>query len=137
MSRRTAAILYWSSTILVALFMAALCVAYFTMPYFVIGMQKLGFPDYFRVILGIAKGLGAVALLIQLPERIKSFVYDGFAIMFVCGAIAHVISGGPLATALGGIIALALLVISCISQSKLNTFKLADNSHGITDRAVA
>lgn len=137
MSKRTAAILYWSSTILVALFMAALCVSYFTVPYFTVGMQKLGFPDYFRVILGIAKGLGAVALLIQLPERIKSFVYDGFAIMFVCGAIAHVASGAPPATALGGIIALALLVISCISRSKLNSFEPADHSHGTADRAVA
>jgi len=137
MSRRTVAIFYWSSTILVAFFMAALCVAYFTMPYFTVGMQKLGFPDYFRVILGIAKGLGAVALLIQLPERIKSFVSDGFAIMFVCGAIAHVTSGGPPATALGGIIALALLVISCISRSKLNSFKLAAQSHGIADHAAA
>jgi len=128
MSRRTTAIWYWSTTILLAFFMAALCVAYFTMPYFVVGTHKLCFPDYFRVILGIAKALGAVALLIQLPERIKNFVYDGFAIMFVCGAIAHVASGGPPATALGGIIALVLLVISCITRSKLKSFNLADQA---------
>ena len=49
----------------------------------------------------------------------KTLAYDGLAIMFVCAAIAHPAAGDPAATALGGVFALLLLIVSCVTASKL------------------
>src|SRR4029450_12737436 len=58
----------------------------------------LGFPDYFRIELTVAKVLGVLALLIPgVPTKAKEFAYAGFAITLVSASIAHFSSGdGPL-----------------------------------------
>ena len=58
----------------------------------------LGFPDYFRIELTVAKVLGVLALLIPgMPAKVKEFAYAGFAITLVSASIAHFSSGdGPL-----------------------------------------
>ncbi len=119
MSERTTRVIYRVSTGLLAAFLAALTVAYFTVPYFAEGNLHLGFPDWFRYALGAGKALGAVALVANVPPRMKTLAYDGLAIMFVCAAIAHPMAGDPLATALGGVFALTLLIVSCVSAAKL------------------
>ena len=56
----------------------------------------LGFPDYFRVELALAKLLGVVMLLAPLPARLKEWAYAGFAITLVSALIAHLSVGdGP------------------------------------------
>ena len=39
---------------------------------------QLGYPMHFLTILGIAKILGAAALLLPVPERLKEWAYAGF-----------------------------------------------------------
>src|SRR5437773_11701968 len=57
----------------------------------------LGFPDYFRIELTVAKTLGVLALLIpSIPSKAKEFAYAGFAITLVSASIAHLSSGDPL-----------------------------------------
>lgn len=58
----------------------------------------LGFPDYFRIELTVAKICGVLALLIPgVPAKVKEFAYAGFAITLVSASIAHFSSGdGPL-----------------------------------------
>ena len=58
----------------------------------------LGFPDYFRIELTVAKICGVLALLIPgVPTKVKEFAYAGFAITLVSASIAHFSSGdGPL-----------------------------------------
>lgn len=119
MSERTTRVIYRVSTGLLAACLAALTVAYFTVPYFAEGNLHLGFPDWFRYALGAGKALGAVALVADVPQRMKTLAYDGLAIMFVCAAIAHPMAGDPPATALGGVVAMALLIVSCVSAAKL------------------
>lgn len=119
MGERTTRVIHRVSTGLLAAFLAGLTVAYFTVPYFAEGNLHLGFPDWFRYALGAGKALGAVALVANVPQRMKTLAYDGLAIMFVCAAIAHPMAGDPPATALGGVFAMSLLIVSCVSAGKL------------------
>lgn len=53
-----------------------------------VSMAHLGFPDYFRIELGVAKIIGTI--LIWLPVRLlKETAYIGFAIMFASATLAH------------------------------------------------
>src|SRR2546422_10976637 len=57
----------------------------------------LGFPDYFRIELTIAKALGVFALLMPgIPTKAREFAYAGFAITLVSASVAHLSSGDPL-----------------------------------------
>ncbi|MCW3071196.1 MAG: hypothetical protein JWO44_1086 [Bacteroidetes bacterium] len=77
-------------------------------------LRMLGFPDYFRIELVIAKVTGGVVLLIpQTPIRIKEWVYAGFLIAMISAFIAHVCSNDPISK----IISVAIdfiLIITCI-----------------------
>ncbi len=95
---------YWGSTVLFALMMAGSGTMYFVSENMAAKFAQLGFPDYFRIELGIAKLLGAVALLTPLPRSVlartvKEWTYAGFTISIVSAMIAHAASGDP-ATAL-------------------------------------
>jgi hypothetical protein len=88
--------LYWASTGLLALFMLASGLLYFTTESAAANFERLGFPDYFRIELGVAKVLGALALVVPLPRAVKEWAYAGFAISFVSAIVAHLASGDPL-----------------------------------------
>lgn len=54
-------------------------VNYLFNPVMVAGYAHIGFPDWFRVELGIAKLLGALALIIPaIPARVKEWAYACF-----------------------------------------------------------
>ena len=74
-------------------------------------LRRLGYPDYFRTLLGVAKLLGVVALLAPgVPVFLREWAYAGFAIMMVAAAISHLASGDPVGRAAAPLLALALLV---------------------------
>jgi hypothetical protein len=104
--------LYWGSTVLVALFMIASGAMYFVADAPAETFERLGYPDYLRVELGIAKLLGAGALLAPLPRWIKEWAYAGFTITFVSAIIAHLAGGDPLTAAIPPAVALTLLILS-------------------------
>ncbi|MDQ8053845.1 MAG: DoxX family protein [Pedobacter sp.] len=71
-------IIYWVSTVMFSLFMAATAVPDVLMsPDAVKFMHQLGYPDYFTSFIGVAKLLGAVALVIPSYYRIKEWAYAG------------------------------------------------------------
>lgn len=56
----------------------------------------LGFPDYFRVELSLAKFAGIALLVAPVPARLKEWAYAGFAIDLTSAVIAHLAVGeGP------------------------------------------
>ena len=62
----------------------------------VAGIHRLGYPEYFGVMLGLAKLLGAIAITLPGLPRLKEWAYAGFAITLVSALIAHVAVGdGP------------------------------------------
>jgi uncharacterized membrane protein len=103
---------YWGSTGLVSLFVLFSGAMYFVADAPAASFERLGFPDYFRVQLGVAKLAGGVALLVPLPRWMKEWTYAGFTINFVSAGIAHLAVGDPLTAATLPLVALALLLIS-------------------------
>ena len=114
-------ITYWTSTIIIAIMMAFSAYSYFTNPVVKQGFLHLGFPDYFRVELAIAKLIGAVLLLIPLHARIKEWVYAGFTITFISAFIGHLVSGDPAQHSIMPLIFLIPLAISYFSYHKMQT----------------
>lgn len=59
-------------------------------------LRLLGFPDYFRIELVIAKVIGGILLLIpQTGRYLKEWIYAGFCICMVSAFIAHACSHDP------------------------------------------
>lgn len=113
-------ITYWISTGLISLMMLNSAYMCFASPFMKDSLTHLGFPDYFRIELGIAKTLGTIALLIPLlPVKIKEFAYAGFFIMFFSGIMAHIIKGDPASMWGAGIAAFCVLITSYLSYQRL------------------
>lgn len=110
--------LYWGSTSLVALLALASGAMYFVAEAPAETFARLGFPDYFRIQLGIAKLVGGVALLVPLPRWLKEWTYAGFTIDFVSALIAHLAVGDPLSDMMMPLVALALLWTSYMSYHR-------------------
>jgi len=67
-----------------------------------------------RIILGIAKPLGAIALLVPGMAKLKEWAYAGFTFAFISAFFAHYLAGdGPIAFA--PLVLLVLLVVSYLT----------------------
>lgn len=94
--------------------------AYFTNPEVKAGFETMGYPDYFRVELGIAKILGIIVLLLPVvPQLIKEWAYAGFAITFVSAFITHIANGDPTSVVVMPLVMLVILVVSRLYFAKL------------------
>src|SRR3954465_9605410 len=73
-------IIYWTTTGLFAAFMLFTAIPdVINSPQAVEFMTKLGYPLYFTPFIGVAKVLGAIAILIPGYPRIKEWAYAGLA----------------------------------------------------------
>ncbi len=123
-------IIYWITTGFFSLMMLLSAYIYFTKPELTAAFKHLGFPDYFRVELGIAKLLGALVLIMPaIPVKIKEWAYAGFAITFLSATIAHIYSGDPATMVIMPLVLLAVLVISNIYLYKKNQLTAVNTSH--------
>ena len=88
---------FWTVTALFCLQIGFTAYAQLVLPQVAEAFTHLGFPDYFRVELSLAKLLGVVLLLAApVPARLKEWVYAGFAITLGSALIAHLSVGdGP------------------------------------------
>ncbi len=114
-------IIYWFATGIIALLMVFSAYNYLTNPQMAEGFKHLGFSDYFRVELAVAKIFGALVLIIPaIPVRIKEWAYAGFGITFISASIAHASIGDAAAMAITPIVFLIILIISNIYLHKVN-----------------
>lgn len=114
-------IIYWVVTALLALQTALAGIMYFTNPEIAVGFGHLGFPDYFRQELGIAKLIGAAAIILPMvPLRVKEWAYAGLAIVFLSAFIAHTAVDGA-STGIAPLVSLVLLVVSNVYLHKRHT----------------
>ncbi len=103
--------LYWGATGLISLMMLFSCFAYLTDPKMAAGLRSLGFPSFFRVELGIAKGIGALTLILPwAPNRLKEWAYAGFTITFVSALITHLSLGQGPSAFMPPVVALVVLM---------------------------
>lgn len=112
----TRKIIYWLTTGLIAALSLFAGFAYLSGNSQVVqGFAHVGYPQQLRVILGIAKPLGAIALLVPGLARIKEWAYAGFAFAWISAVIAHYLADG-IAQAFSPLILLVLLVISYLTR---------------------
>lgn len=89
-------IAYWAVTALFCLQIGFTAYAQLRLPQVAEAFTHLGFPQYFRIELAIAKLAGLVLLIAPVPPRLKEWAYAGFAIDFASAVIAHLaVSDGP------------------------------------------
>lgn len=102
---------------------------YFCNPTLRGAFAHLGFPDWFRVELGIAKLLGALALAIPLvPARVKEWAYVGFFLSFFSATIAHHEAGDPVSNQVFPFLILLLLVASYLTFHRVAATQTATTS---------
>jgi hypothetical protein len=117
-SLKQATIIYWIFTSVFVLFEGVGSLFFNTQPA-IEGMRHLGFPDYFRVELGIGKIIGGILLIIPaIPARLKEWAYVGFGISCISAFIANLVVGGP-AQAWMPVLVFAILVVSYIYYQKI------------------
>ena len=75
-------------------------------------MTHLGYPAYFVTLLGIAKILGVVALLIPKYPLLKEWAYAGFFFMMSGAIFTHIAAGNPLGEIFPSLLLLILTVVS-------------------------
>jgi uncharacterized membrane protein len=111
--------IYWVITGLLAAAMLMNAYLYFTDPKMAAAFKHLGFPDFFRVELAIAKLIGVIVLLVPVfSGKIKEWAYAGFGITFISAALAHYLAKDPATNIVKPLIFLIVLIISNIYYSK-------------------
>lgn len=111
-------IIYWISTALVSLMMTFSAYSYLTNETIKQGFHHLGFPDYFRIELAVAKIIGSVLLLVPVKRQWKEWAYAGFAFTFISAFIAHTASGDPINNRIGPIVFLIVLLLSYFTNHR-------------------
>jgi hypothetical protein len=109
-------IAYWVSTGLVGVMSLLAAFAYLSgSPQAVEGFARAGYPQQLRIILGIAKPLGAIALLVPGVPKLKEWAYAGFTFAWICAVVAHYLANDG-AKAFAPVILLALLAVSYVTR---------------------
>ena len=112
----TRKIIYWVSTGLLAALSLFAGFAYLSgSPQAVEGFAHAGYPQQLRIILGIAKPLGAIALLVPGVPKLKEWAYAGFTFAWISAFVAHYLANDG-AKAFAPVILLALLAVSYVTR---------------------
>jgi hypothetical protein len=112
-------IIYWGTTGIVFGIMLWSALNFAFNPAMKGAFAHFGLPNWFRVELTVAKGLGAFALLLPaVPHRIKEFAYSGFAITLISASVAHLSSGDPILYPIGHSMFFISLVVSYLYYHK-------------------
>ena len=107
------AIIYWTSTGIIAFIMLASAYYFCFSDEAKEAFAHLGYPDYFRVELTIAKTLGGLAVLIPVvPGKIKEFAYFGIGITVISAIVAHSASGDGISHVIDPSIVFGILIVS-------------------------
>jgi uncharacterized membrane protein YphA (DoxX/SURF4 family) len=117
---RTVKILFWVSTGILFLLEGVMTLFFFNTPESKSGIAHLGYPEYFRISLMIAKIIGAIVLIVpKLSWRLKEWAYAGFAFDFIFAVISHNAVDGVKLSSFFSLIFLTILALSYISYHKM------------------
>ena len=107
---------YWATTgVLCALSLFAAYSYLSGGPQAVEGFARVGYPQQLRVLLGIAKLLGVIALLIPGRPRLKEWAYAGFTFAWIAAFIAHFLANQK-PEAFMPLLLLVLLAVSYVTR---------------------
>ena len=120
MKPKTIKIIYWVVTILFSLFMLYSGVS--EVMQIEQGkeiMKHLGYPIYVNTIIGVAKILGAFAILQWKFKTLKEWAYAGFTIDFIGASASFYFSGDGIVATLMPFIFLAVMFVSYFLWKKV------------------
>lgn len=110
---KTTKIIYWISTLWLALGMVSTAIAQLSNKKTNVDfMMHLGYPAYFLTILSVWKILGAVAVLIPKFPVLKEWAYAGFFFVMSGAIISHLAKGDPVNQILPSVLLLTLTIVS-------------------------
>jgi hypothetical protein len=90
----TRKVIYWATTGILAALSLFGAFSYLTgAPEAVEGFRQVGYPQHLRVMLGIAKLLGALALVSPGFPKLKEWTYAGFTFTWIAATVAHYVAG--------------------------------------------
>jgi hypothetical protein len=109
-------IIYWVCTGLLAAMSLFAAYAYLSgSSQAVQGFSHVGYPQQLRIILGIAKPLGAITLLVPGVAKLKEWAYAGFTFAWISAFVAHYLAkDGP--AAFMPLVLLLLLIVSYVTR---------------------
>ena len=121
-------ITYWITTVIVAGLSLIAARAYLSGDaQMVTEFAHLGYPAQLRIILGVAKLLGAITLLIPGVPILKEWTYAGFTFAWICAFVAHyIVKDFP--TAFMPLMLLALLAVSYCTRPASRTWTANNES---------
>ena len=107
---------YWATTGLLAAMSVFAAFVYLSGgPQAVEGFAHVGYPQQLRIILGIAKLLGAITLVVPGLVKLKEWAYAGFTFAWISAFVAHYLAkDGP--KAFMPLVMLLLLAISYVTR---------------------
>jgi len=124
---KTARIIYWISTVWLALGMLSTGIVQLLKmrsdgalaPPGVYGIQHLGYPVYFLTILGLWKIAGVIALFIPNSQTLKEWAYAGFFFVMSGALFSHIAVGDPAKELFPSLLLLVLIFVSWYLRRRL------------------
>jgi len=109
-------IVYWTSTVIVAL-MLLFALSYLTGNEQVVsGFTRAGYPQHLRIVLGIAKPIAAIVLLLPGLALLKEWAYACVAFTWMMASIAHYSAGDGVDSWGMPLVLLTLLIVSYFTR---------------------
>lgn len=113
-------IIFWIATIIIVLWDGVMPGLTSHTALAVEAIRKLGYPDYFRVMLTVFKVIGAIILVLPaVPSRLKEWAYAGFGISLICASVSNAVVYGFGSFAIFPLVIMAILVVSYVYYHKL------------------
>jgi len=109
-------IAYWGSTAIVAVAPLGALTYLTGNEQVVSGFAKAGYPQHLRIVLGIAKPLAAIVLLLPGFALLKEWAYAGATFAWVMAPISAYLSGEPVTTWMLPVVLLVLLTVSYVTR---------------------
>ena len=124
MKPKTIKVIYWIVTLLFSLFMMFSGISELMQIKSAMEIMKhLGYPIYLNTIIGVAKILGALAILQWKFRTVKEWAYAGFTIDFIGAGASFYFAGDGILTALSPLIFLAVMFISYFLWKKVEKMR--------------
>jgi hypothetical protein len=108
-------IAYWSSTTIVAVMLLFTLIYLSGNEQVVSGFAKAGYPQHLRIVLGIAKPVAAIVLLLPGFALLKEWAYAGVTFALVMATISSYLSEGGVKWILP-LVLLALVAVSYVTR---------------------
>jgi len=116
-------IVYWGATALVSMALLGSLTYLTGSEQVVAGFTKAGYPQYLRIILGIAKPVAAIVLLLPGFALLKEWAYAGVTFALTMAFISAYLSGDGAKVWILPLALLALVAVSYVTRPASRTVK--------------